>query len=49
MNEEFDNWEEVPEEDLYEDGEKNKVEAMMKVWWLIGKGTYKLIRRKHDR
>ena len=41
-------YEEVPQEDLFEDGEIDKMEAMMKVWWLVNKGTYKLIRRKHE-
>ena len=45
----FNNWEEVPQEDLFEDGEIDKMEAMMKVWFLVNKGTYKLIRRKYDR
>ena len=33
----FNNWEEVPQEDLFEDGEIDKMEAMMKVWWLVNK------------
>ena len=44
----FDKWEEVPEEDLFEDDELTKEEGMIKVWINMYYGKYKLIRRKHD-
>ena len=45
MNEKFDNWEEVPDEDLFEDGELNNNEAMAKTWRNINLGIYKLVRQ----
>ena len=45
MNEEFDNWEEVPDEDLFEDGELTNEQAMIKAWDNVYYGKYKLIRR----
>ena len=45
MNEEFDNWEEVPEEDLRQDGELTNNKAMHIAWDKIISGKYKLIRR----
>ena len=51
MNEEFDNWEseetweEVPEEDLFMDGELTNEEGMIKAWDNVYYGKYKLIRR----
>ena len=47
MNEKFDNWEEVPDEDLFEDGELTINEAMIKAWENIDNGKYRLIREKH--
>ena len=41
-------WEEVPQEDLFEDGELTNKERMIKVFDNIYFGKYKLIRRKHD-
>ncbi len=44
---EFYNWEEVPDEDLFEDGELTINEAMIKAWENIDNGKYRLIREKH--
>ena len=48
MNKEFDNWEEVPDEDLFEDGELTNKQAMIKAWDNIFYGKYILIREKID-
>ena len=45
MEEEFDNWEEVPDEDLFQDGELTNEQAMIKSWDNVFHGKYKLIRR----
>ena len=45
---EFDNWEEVPDEDLFEDGELTNKQAMIKAWDNIFYGKYILIREKID-
>lgn len=41
-------WEEVPQEDLFEDGELTNEKAMIKAWDNIYYGKYKLVRRKND-
>tara|TARA_Y100000401_G_scaffold70398_1_gene56504 strand:+ start:39 stop:212 length:174 start_codon:yes stop_codon:yes gene_type:complete len=42
----IDNWEEIPDEDLWEDGELNSVDVAKKVYWaVIQQGEWKLIRR----
>ena len=46
MNEYFDNWEEVPGEDLYEDGELNSREVALKIMANLHLGRYKLIRHR---
>ena len=46
MEEEFDNWEEVPDEDLFQDGELTNEQAMIKAWDNVYHGKYKLIRRR---
>ena len=48
MNEEFNNWEEVPDEELFEDGELTNKQAMIKAWDNIFYGKYRLIREKID-
>ena len=45
MDEEFDNWEEVPQEDLFQDGELTNEQGMIKAWDNVYYGKYKLIRR----
>ena len=45
---EFDNWEEVPDEELFEDGELTNKQAMIKAWDNIFYGKYRLIREKID-
>ena len=44
----FDKWEEVPQEDLFQDGELTNEQGMIKAWDNVYYGKYKLIRRKHD-
>ena len=45
-----DKWEEVPDEDLWEDGELNSVDVAKKIYWaVIQQGEWKLIRRKDDK
>ena len=46
LQDEADKWEEVPVEDLFEDGELDNHQAMTKVWRNIDEGEYKLMRRK---
>jgi len=41
-------WEEVPDEDLWEDGELNQRQVQSKIYNNINKGIYQLIRRKND-
>ena len=41
-------WEEVPDEDLFQDGELTNKQGMIKAWDNVYYGKYKLIRRKHD-
>ena len=41
----FKNWEEVPDEDLWEDGELNTEGVKSKIYRALHFGTYKLIRR----
>ena len=42
-----DNWEEVPDEDLWEDGELDNADVLKKIYRkVIIKGNWKLIRRK---
>ena len=46
MNEEFDNWEEVLDEDLWEDGKLNEHQVGTKILYhVMQKGNWKLIRR----
>tara|TARA_R100001086_G_scaffold87927_1_gene42979 strand:+ start:342 stop:509 length:168 start_codon:yes stop_codon:yes gene_type:complete len=42
----FNNWEEVPDEDLFQDGELTNEQAMIKAWDNVFYGKYKLIRRR---
>lgn len=41
-------WEEVPDEDLYEDGELNKDEVARKIMFKLFNGDYKLMRQKGE-
>ena len=41
-------WEEVPDEDLYQDGELNNRAAMVLAWNKLDIGEYKLMRRKNN-
>jgi len=41
-------WEEVPDEDLWQDSELDKDEMMANIERNLYIGRYKLIRRKHD-
>tara|TARA_R100000700_G_C3172117_1_gene146670 strand:- start:973 stop:1134 length:162 start_codon:yes stop_codon:yes gene_type:complete len=42
-------WEEVPDEDLWEDGEMSKKDVKEEIFWrVITMGDWKLIRRKND-
>ena len=41
-----DTWEEVPDEELFMDGELTNKQAMIKAWDNIYHGKYKLIRRE---
>ncbi len=43
---EFKGWEEVPDEDLWEDGELSTSDVKHKIWTMLHYGKYKLIRRK---
>ena len=44
---EHENWEDVPDEDLWEDGELKKDEVFDKInYHLFVKGDWKLVRRK---
>ena len=44
-----DKWEEVPDEDLWEDGELNSEQVKEKLYQeVIRQGVWKLIRRKDD-
>ena len=42
------NWEEVPDEDLWEDGELNLEDVQSKVFRFLDTGHYMLIRRKDE-
>ena len=45
-----DKWEEVPNEDLWEDGELNEYTVIEKVYQkVVREGDWKLIRRKDDK
>ena len=45
----IDNWEEVPDEDLWQDGELQYPEIMHYIYHqVIKQGTWKLIRKKGD-
>ena len=46
LQDEADKWEEVPGEDLYQDGELNNRSAMVLAWSRLDTGEYKLMRRK---
>lgn len=46
LQDEADKWEEVPDEDLYQDGELNNRSAMVLAWSRLDTGEYKLMRRK---
>ena len=41
-------WEEVPDEDLYEDGELNETEVAKKIAFKLYSGEYKLMRQKGE-
>ena len=41
-------WEEVPDEDLWEDGELNLEDVQSKVFRFLDTGKYMLIRRKDE-
>ena len=41
-------WEEVPEEDLWEDGELTTSDVKSKIFRMLYNGKYKIIRRKDD-
>ena len=41
-------WEEVPDEDLYEDGELNRDEVAKKIMFKLHSGDYKLMRQKGE-
>ena len=41
----IDNWEEVPDEDLWEDGELNVRDVKSKIFRMLHLGKYTLIRR----
>ena len=41
-------WEDVPDEDLYQDGELNERSAMVLAWSKLSTGEYKLMRRKDN-
>ena len=42
-------WEEVPDEDLWEDGEMSKKDVKEEIFWrVVTMGDWKLIRRKND-
>ena len=43
-----DRWEEVPDEDLWEDGELNLEDVQSKVFRFLDTGHYILIRRKDE-
>ena len=46
MNKEFDNWEEIPDEDLWQDGELKRCDLPMELFEkVIITGEWKLIRR----
>ena len=45
---ESDKWEEVPDEDLWEDGELNLEDVQSKVFRFLDTGKYMLIRRKDE-
>ena len=46
MNEEFDNWEEIPQEDLWKDGELETVAVAIELYSKICRtGEWKVIRR----
>ena len=46
----FKDWEEVPDEDLWQDGELNSEHVMYIIYHRVVKlGTWKLIRRKDDK
>tara|TARA_R100000458_G_C8050304_1_gene97736 strand:- start:301 stop:501 length:201 start_codon:yes stop_codon:yes gene_type:complete len=45
-----DKWEEIPDEDLWQDGELNSENVMYIIYHRVVKlGTWKLIRRKDDK
>ena len=47
---EFDNWEEIATEDLWMDGELTRVNVVSRIMTkVLDEGTWKLIRRKHDK
>ena len=48
LNMNGDIWEEVPDEDLWEDGELNLEDVQSKVFRYLDTGKYMLIRRKDE-
>ena len=50
LQDEADKWEEVPDEDLWQDGELKYPEIMHHIYHQVVKqGVWKLIRRKNDK
>ena len=48
MNEEYDNWKEVPEEELWEDGELSKDEVIDKIHYhVLEQGDWIILRRRN--
>ena len=46
MNEEYDNWTEVADEDLWEDGELNKMDVAMKLFVnIVSEGKWIVLRK----
>lgn len=49
LQDEADRWEEVPDEDLYEDGELSLQKVQDKILYhILSKGDWKLMRRKDN-
>ena len=49
MNEDFDNWEEIPTEQLWQDGELTSDDLMVKMFINVTQeGSWKLLRRKDN-
>ena len=49
MNKDFDSWEEIPTEDLWQDGELTSDDLMVKMFINVTQeGNWKLLRRKNN-